>query len=202
LSTGFLGTRDLLHALSDNGRVDVAYRLLFTDTYPSWLYPVKNGATSIWEQWKGWTPEEGYANSAMNSFSHYAKGAVGEWMYENIGGIKMLETGFRRISIRPHIPEQLEWAKVSYNSASGRIRVDWKKDGTAFTMEVDVPEGTTAEVCVPGATEEKLAKLTVSGKPVTKANGLKFLKFENGQAVYEVQPGSYVFQLKDDRNKQ
>lgn len=150
LSTGFVGTRDLMHVLSKIGKDDIAYRLLFTDTYPSWLFPVKNGATSIWERWDSWTPEKGFQNAGMNSFSHYAYGAVGQWMFENIGGIKSVEPGYKKIVIRPAITEQLEWAKVSYDSISGLIKVAWTRDGEKVKLDVVIPEGVLASVYVPG----------------------------------------------------
>ncbi len=152
LSTGFVGSRDLMHVLTKIGRTDVACRLLFNDTFPSWLFPIKNGATSIWERWDSWTPEKGFQDEGMNSFSHYAYGAVGQWMFENIGGIKSLEPGFTRVAIRPIISEQLTWASVSYRSVKGVIRVDWKRDGDVVTVEVEIPQGIKAEIHVPGTT--------------------------------------------------
>lgn len=150
LSTGFVGTRDLMHVLTKIGRSDVAYRLLFTDTYPSWLFPVKNGATSIWERWDSWTPEKGFQNAGMNSFSHYAYGAVGQWMFENIGGIVSTAPGYRKVRIKPYITEQLDWAKVSYDSIRGPIKVAWTRDGQSVTLDVEIPDGVLAQVHVPG----------------------------------------------------
>jgi len=150
LSTGFVGTRDLMHVLTKIGRTDVAYRLLFTDTYPSWLFPVKNGATSIWERWDSWTPEKGFQNPGMNSFSHYAYGAVGQWMFENIGGIRSDAPGYEKIVIKPAITDQLDWAKVSYKSVRGLIAVEWRRDGAEVDLVVEIPGDTVAKVFVPG----------------------------------------------------
>jgi alpha-L-rhamnosidase len=136
--------------LTKIGRNDVAYRLLFTDTYPSWLFPVKNGATSIWERWDSWTPEKGFQNAGMNSFSHYAYGAVGQWMFENIGGIRSAAPGYEKVVIKPAITDQLEWAKVSYKSVRGLIAVEWKRDGAEVELVVAVPADTLAQVFVPG----------------------------------------------------
>jgi alpha-L-rhamnosidase len=157
LSTGFVGTRDLMHVLTKMGRTDVAYRLMFTDTYPSWLFPVKNGATSIWERWDGWTPEKGFQSLGMNSFSHYAYGAVGQWMFENIGGIKSAEPGYKKIVIKPIITDQLDWAKISYKSIRGLISVEWKRDGSKVVLDVEIPPDTMAEIFVPG--KEKAVKV-------------------------------------------
>ena len=150
LSTGFVGTRDLMNVLTKIGRTDVAYRLLLTDTFPSWLFPVKNGATTIWEHWDGWTPENGFHESEWNSFSHYTYGAVGQWMFENIGGIKSAEPGFKKIVIQPVMTQELDWAKTSYDSIHGRIAVEWKLDGNKVTMDVEIPPNTTATIHVPG----------------------------------------------------
>ncbi|MBL7115925.1 MAG: family 78 glycoside hydrolase catalytic domain [Kiritimatiellae bacterium] len=150
LSTGFVGTRDLMHVLTKIGRNDIAYRLLFNDTYPSWLFPVKNGATSIWERWDSWTPNKGFQSAKMNSFSHYAYGAIGQWMFENIGGIRHAEPGYKKISIKPIITDKLDWAKVSYDSIQGMISVNWEREGDKVNLEVEIPEGAKAEVYVPG----------------------------------------------------
>lgn len=153
LSTGFVGTRDLMHVLTKIGRTDIAYRLLFTDTYPSWLFPVKNGATSIWERWDSWTPEKGFQSAGMNSFSHYAYGAVGQWIFENIGGIKAVEPGYKRIIIKPYITDQLGWAKVSYDCIRGKISVEWAREGADVKLNVVVPPDTSATIYVPGASK-------------------------------------------------
>ena len=102
LSTGFIGTKDLMLVLSKIGRHDVAYRLLFNDTFPSWGFSIKHGATSIWERWDGWTPEKGFQDPGMNSFAHYSFGAVYQWMVENIGGIKSDGPAYKQILIEPH----------------------------------------------------------------------------------------------------
>jgi alpha-L-rhamnosidase len=112
LSTGFVGTKDLMLVLAKIGRNDVAYRLLHNTTFPSWGFSIQHGATSIWERWNGWTPEEGFADPGMNSFAHYAFGAVGQWMFENIAGINTDGSGFRRIVIRPQPGGKLSWAKA------------------------------------------------------------------------------------------
>jgi alpha-L-rhamnosidase len=153
LSTGFVGTRDLMHVLTRIGRTDVAYRLLFTDTYPSWLFPVKNGATSIWERWNSWTPENGFGDTGMNSFSHYAYGAVGQWMFENIGGIKSTEPGYKKIIIKPYITDKLTWAKTSYDCIHGKISVDWQRREKKVTLKVIVPTNVKATIHVPGKDE-------------------------------------------------
>jgi alpha-L-rhamnosidase len=153
LSTGFVGTRDLMHVLSKIGRNDVAYRLMFNDTFPSWLFPVKNGATSIWERWNSWTPEAGFGDSGMNSFSHYTYGAVGQWMFENMAGIKPLKPGYKEFQIRPVITDKLSFVKASYECIHGRISAQWSRGDDSATLSVTVPPNTTAWIYVPGKPE-------------------------------------------------
>ncbi|WP_186804781.1 glycoside hydrolase family 78 protein [Limihaloglobus sulfuriphilus] len=153
LSTGFVGTRDLMHVLTKIGRSDVAYRLLFKDTFPSWLFPVKNGATSIWERWNSWTPEDGFGDTGMNSFSHYTYGSVGQWIFENMVGIKPLKPGYKEFQIRPVITDKLSFVKASYDCIHGRISVDWHRRDQSTTLSVTVPPNTTAWIYVPGESE-------------------------------------------------
>jgi len=156
LSTGFVGTRDLLQVLSKIGRDDVAYRLLHTTTFPSWGFPIVNGATSIWERWDGWTPDKGFQSAGMNSFSHYAYGAVAGWMFKTIGGISELEPGYGRILIAPKIDPELKFAETVYDSVRGPIKVSWKKmPGSMVEMSVEVPPNVTATVRVPGEARDR-----------------------------------------------
>ncbi len=190
LATGFIGTPRLLPALNAAGRDDVAYRLLLTDTYPSWLFPVKNGATTMWERWNGWTPE-GFGDIGMNSYNHYAFGAVGEYLYGGVGGIQAASPGYKTMVIKPVIGEGLTWAKTSFESMYGRIVSNWKRDDEKLTMDVTIPANTTATVYV---TAKDAAAVTEGGKSVDKVEGVKFLRMENGSAVYTVGSGSYHFQ--------
>ena len=138
LSTGFIGTKSLMQALSMIGRDDVAFRLLHNDTFPSWGFSIKQGATSIWERWDGWTPEKGFQDPGMNSFAHYSFGAVYGWMVEHIGGID-LAVARDHVLIRPRIDPNLTWAKTSYKGPAGRIATDWKRDGDRLDLEVTIP---------------------------------------------------------------
>lgn len=146
LTTGFLGTGYLLPMLCDYGRSDLAYSILLNDTYPSWGYMIKCGATTIWEHWSSYT-EEGLQNSSMNSFNHSALGSVGEWMYEYMGGIKSIGAGFEKIQIRPYIDARVNDVCVSYESIKGLIRVEYNV--REEKMNVTVPEGTEAVVYLP-----------------------------------------------------
>lgn len=195
LTTGFLGTPWLLDALTDAGRLDTAHRLLLQDTYPSWLYPVSTGATTIWERWNSWSDSTGFADAAMTSFNHYAYGAVGDWMYRTLGGLAPAADGYRRVLVAPRPPEAVHWADTSLVTGHGTVSVGWRHEGDGFGLDVDLPPGVTAEVRVPevpGAAGE----LRESGRPVTEAAGVRSLAPLPGcAAVVEIASGSYRFTL-------
>ncbi|VDG32072.1 alfa-l-rhamnosidase [Lactobacillus acidophilus NCFM] [Lactiplantibacillus mudanjiangensis] len=129
LTTGFVGTPYLLHALSESGYSQVAYDLLLQKTYPSWLYPVSKGATTIWEHWDGIKEDGSFWSPDMNSYNHYAYGAVADWMYENVGGIRVLDDhpGLSKIAIRPEFDQRLTWVETKLKVAAGTIEVYWKQ---------------------------------------------------------------------------
>ncbi|WP_248927032.1 glycoside hydrolase family 78 protein [Paenibacillus hamazuiensis] len=151
LSTGFLGVGYLLPALTENGLEELAYTLLHQDTFPSWLYSVRHGATTIWERWDGWTDMGGFQDPGMNSFNHYSLGSVGEWMYRYMAGIDAdpQQPGFKHIVIHPRPGGRLTEVRASFESGYGLIGSSWKKKGDRFTLEIDVPVNTTATVYVP-----------------------------------------------------
>ena len=190
LSTGFVGTKDLMPVLSKVGRTDVAYRLLHNNTFPSWGFSIRHGATSIWERWDGWTPRKGFQTTGMNSFAHYAFGAVYQWMVETLGGILTDGPGFKKIVIRPQPGGKLTQAKTSYNSIRGLIATEWKRTAGKLVLDVTIPANTTARVHVPA---KNLSDITEGGQPVDRAEGVKFLQVENGTAVFYVGSGDYRF---------
>jgi alpha-L-rhamnosidase len=151
LSTGFIGVAHLLPALTSEGKLDVAYQLLETDTYPSWLYEIKRGATTIWERWDGITAAGGFQDPGMNSFNHYSFGAVGEWMYSTIAGIELDEArpAFKHVIIRPRPGGSLTSGRGSLLSSYGRIATDWTLAANVFTLSVTVPVNATASVYLP-----------------------------------------------------
>ena len=153
LTTGFLGTPYLCHVLSRFGYDDLAYKLLLQDTYPSWLYPVKKGATTIWERWDGIKPDGNFQASSMNSFNHYAYGAIGDWMYRVMAGIDTDPDypGYKKIIIKPHPGGKLTYCKASLKTQYGIISVNWHIEDNKFKMDVVVPKNTTAAVFVPDA---------------------------------------------------
>jgi len=151
LTTGFLGTPYLCHVLSRFGHQDVAYQLLMQETYPSWLYPVKMGATTIWERWDGIKPDGTFQNKDMNSFNHYAYGAIGDWMYKNIAGIVPSENapGYKEFTIAPKPGGGITAAKASFESVYGKISSDWQLHGDNMQLLVEVPPNTKAKLVFP-----------------------------------------------------
>jgi alpha-L-rhamnosidase len=192
LSTGFVGTSVLMPTLSATGNTPIAYKLLLNDTFPSWGYSIKHGATSIWERWDGWTAEKGFQDPGMNSFAHYSFGAVARWMFQTVAGIDTAEPGFQRLVIRPQPAEGLTSAKACYGSIHGRIATEWKTENGVLTLAVGIPANTTATVHLPVA---NAAGATESGKPVAQAEGVKFLRSEAGESLFEVGAGEYRFAM-------
>jgi alpha-L-rhamnosidase len=150
ISTGIHGTYMLMEQLAAYGYADVAYRLLLSRRFPSWLYSIDQGATTIWERWDGYVAGRGFQDAGMNSFNHVAIGAVGEWLYRHILGIQPDEgqPGFRRFTVKP-LPGTLAWAKGNYHSINGNIEVAWTNDGNTFRLDLTVPANTTAAVVMP-----------------------------------------------------
>ncbi len=167
-------------------------------TYPSWLFQVKLGATTMWERWDGWTPDRGFQTIGMNSFNHYAFGSVGEYLYSVVGGIRAESPGYDKIRIQPVPGEGLNWAAATYVSIHGPIATLWKRTPKGLELSVAIPPNTTATVYVPAAGTMypwSAAEITESDKPAAQAEGVKFLRMEAGAAVYEVGSGSYVFRV-------
>lgn len=198
LSTGFLGVNLLLPTLSDIGRSDVAYRLIQNTTYPSWGYSIEQGATTIWERWNSYTKDAGFGPVSMNSFNHYAYGACVEWLYRTVLGIDALTPGYGRILVKPIPGGGLTYARGHFNALPGRISSAWKIEGDTFFLDVTLPTNTTGEIHVPAASEKSVME---SSKSVAKTSGLKFLRMEDGAAIYEAQAGSYKFSVKGYKAK-
>ena len=190
LSTGFVGVSYLLPVLTQAGKLDTVFKLFLQDTFPSWLFSVKQGATTIWERWDGWTPEKGFQDPGMNSFNHYSLGSCGEWMFASLAGIDTDGPGFKKLLIRPTPGPGIAWVKASYDSIGGNIATAWKADGDSFSLNVTIPPNTTATVWVPA---KDAAAVLESGKPAASAPGLKFLRMENGAAVFDAGSGTYAF---------
>ncbi|MEA3335544.1 MAG: glycoside hydrolase family 78 protein [Chloroflexota bacterium] len=195
LSTGFVGTPYLLHVLSDEGHIDIAYSLLLQTTIPSWLYPVIQGATTIWERWDGWTQDNGFQDPDMNSFNHYAYGSVGTFLYRAVAGIDVdpARPGFKHILLRPHIGGHLEHARASYQSPYGLIESGWRVDGDRLHWQVSVPPNATATAFVPTIDTTHVLESAI---PVTQAEGLSVVGIESDALVVTLGSGQFEFESR------
>jgi alpha-L-rhamnosidase len=199
LSTGFVGVGILLPTLSAVGRDDVAQRLLLQDEFPSWLFSVKHGATTIWERWDGWTPERGvHPDAGMNSFNHYALGSCGEWLYEACAGIGMAPgtVGFEHLLIRPRTEGPLTRASATYRSVRGEIRSSWRRDEFGVMLAVTIPGNSSATVVLPAP---EGAQVLESGVPAGNAPGVRGVRREGGVVMVEVGGGEYRFEVTRDQ---
>lgn len=195
MSTGFHSTYRMMLELTKAGQNDLAYQLINHTTFPSWGYSIENGATTIWERWDGYVKGRGFQDKGMNSFNHYAIGAVGEWMYRVILGINNddAKPAYEHFVIRPYPGGGLTWAKGSYNSIRGKIESSWKLAGSEFKLDVTIPANTSATVYVPAKTAESVWE---SNAAASQATGVQFIRMEGGAAVFEVQAGRYSFTAK------
>jgi alpha-L-rhamnosidase len=195
LSTGFVGTPYISWVLSENGRPDIAYALLKQTTWPSWLYSVTQGATTIWERWDGWTHDKGFQNPSMNSFNHYAYGAIGAWLYAVVGGIDLdpERPGYKHIVMRPRPGGDLTSATTELRSIYGPIHSAWTLEKGFFDWQIVIPANTTATVYIPTA---DAADVTEGGRPAQAAAGVTLLRMEGGCAVFAVESGTYAFRSR------
>ncbi len=192
LVTGFVGTPYFCHALSQNGCVDEAYDLLLKEDYPSWLYEVKAGATTIWEHWDGLKPDGTMWSPDMNSFNHYAYGAVGEWLYRTVAGLEIDERapGYAHTIVSPRTGRRLDWAQASYDSSYGAVASAWRRSGDQITLTVTVPANATAAIVL-----EEGAQAPESELPFTK-NPAGCWQTETGSGVWTV---VYTIQPQDHK---
>ncbi len=192
LTTGFVGTPYLCHVLSRFGYLDEAYLLLNREQYPSWLYPVKQGATTIWERWDGLKPDGTFQDKGMNSFNHYAYGAIGEWMYRVMAGIEIdpAAPGYKHILIQPRPGGGFTRVSASHLTPYGRVSSAWSLDGQTFDLVVEVPANTSATIRLPGA---RLAGVTEGGQALSAAAGLSSPRQDGPDTVVEAGSGTYRF---------
>jgi alpha-L-rhamnosidase len=194
LSTGFLGTPYLCHVLSDNGYTDTAYDLLLQQSYPSWLYPVKMGATTIWERWDGEKTDSTFQDPGMNSFNHYAYGAIGDWMYRVSAGIETMGPGYKHILIQPHPSKKLSYSRATFESSYGTISSGWERKDGKVVIKVKIPANTTATIILPAASQDKV---TEGGKPLAQSINFKDLKSSDNKVFMQAGSGDYTFEITD-----
>jgi alpha-L-rhamnosidase len=192
LTTGFLGTPYLCHVLSRFGYDTVAYKLLLQETYPSWLYPVKMGATTIWERWDGQKPDSSFQVPSMNSFNHYAYGAIGDWMYRTIAGVDIADggEGYKKIKIQPHTGGHISYANADLETGYGKLSAHWKIDGGIFILDVEIPANTTAEIYIPASSADAI---TEKGTALSALTGIVVSGKQGRYIVLQTGSGSYHF---------
>ncbi|MDP2527065.1 alpha-L-rhamnosidase [Maribacter dokdonensis] len=191
LRTGFLGTPLLSKVLDETGEIDMMYKLLFNETYPSWFYSINQGATTIWERWNSYNKEEGFNPQNMNSLNHYAYGAIGEWMYERIAGISPLKAGYKVIKIAP-LPnsDYLTNASATLQTPFGTVSNSWEISNNQLKMETQIPPNTTANITVPKSGNNDIL---INNQPLKEIKKIKLLSTTDNYVEIEVQPGTYKF---------
>jgi alpha-L-rhamnosidase len=191
VSTGFLGVALVAPVLDAHGHADLAGALLRRAEPPSWIYPLRHGASTVWERWDGYTDERGFQAAAMNSFNHYALGSIGEWLYRGVAGLDQApdSVGYRELLIRPRLCG-LTWARASYESVRGTVTTAWSRRDGRFRLEVTVPPGSTALVHIPTVDPGGVRE---GGIPVAEAAGVRIVGTEPGTLRCRVVSGDYRF---------
>ncbi len=192
LTTGFLGTPYLTNVLSRFGHTDVAYKLLLQTTYPSWLYSVTKGATTIWERWDGIKLDGTFPITQMNSFNHYSYGAIGDWLYRFVTGINTYEEfpGYKKIKIKPYPGGGFTYAKAELLTYYGNVRSHWRAEKGNIFIDVVIPANTTAMIYIPGTESNTI---TESGKSISLVKEIEVVGREEGYTVLKVGSGKYLF---------
>lgn len=190
MNTGFHSTLCLMMELVKRGYAEKAYELLETKEFPSWGYSIEQGATSIWERWDGFVKGRGFQGAGMNSFNHYAFGAIGEWMYRHILGIQpdYKSPGFRHFILKPLPGGSLTWARGSFNSISGKIEAGWKKEGNLFEYQFTVPPNTSATVHIPAKNKDNV---WLDGKRLSEMPEFAVKDGPDGYIIFEINSGTY-----------
>jgi alpha-L-rhamnosidase len=196
LTTGFLGTPYLCHVLTRFGKDDIAYRLLLQDTYPSWLYPVKMGATTIWERWDGIRPDKTFEAASMNSFNHYSYGAIGDWMYRVMAGMDTYPDGpgYKHIKIMPHPGGKFTSATANLLTYYGNLSSGWEvKDGKTY-YAIDIPANTKADIYLPA---KQADDITEDDKALAMDKALVVGQYQDGYIGISVGSGVYHFAVNN-----
>jgi len=200
LTTGFLGTPYLCHVLSKWGYTNIAYRLLLQEDYPSWLYPVKMGATTIWERWDGIRPDSSFQTPGMNSFNHYSYGAIGDWMYRVVAGLDTYEDepGYKHSRIWPHPGGGLTEAEARLETGYGELSSHWKRERDSLLLDVVIPPNTSSTVYIPAPDG---GVVTEGGRLLGNVKEVKIAGVGRGYLMVELGSGSYHFAVKEDQTQ-
>lgn len=194
ITTGFLGTPYINHVLTRFNKIDVAYELLLQDAYPSWLYPVRKGATTIWERWNGIKPDGSFQYASMNSFNHYAYGAIGDWMYKVIAGINPEKPGYSEFVINPRPGGGLTSANGSLNTYYGLIRSKWNIENNQFNIEIEIPVNTSAKVYLPASSADQI---TEGGEKISGMKTIDLIEIKDDYVLLILGSGKYNFTVND-----
>lgn len=192
LRTGFLGTPLIAPVLEKVGQTDLAFDLLFKQSYPSWLYSVTQGATTVWERWDGYTHNNGYADK-QGSLNHYAYGAIGEWIYDRVVGISPITAGYKKIRIAPVITEYLQFAQGEFQSVHGTIKSHWKKTNSGLIMNISVPSNTQAQIEIP-----HLNKAVYINLQRLTSDSFEIIERNQEHAIILVDAGEYQIEVKSE----
>lgn len=190
ISTGIQTTIRMMNQLTAFGYQDVAYKLIESRRFPSWIYSIDQGATTIWERWDGYVKGRGFQKAGMNSFNHYAIGAVGEWMYRSILGINADSAGYRHFTIKPAVGGSLDWVKGSYESIAGKIAVEWKVNKSDYKLSVQIPANTTATVYLPAG-----KSISEGGQNIAGSKNIRLLHTSDEHTAWLVESGTYHFNV-------
>lgn len=194
LTTGFLGTPYLCHVLSRFNYTDLAFELLLQKTYPSWLYPVTKDATTIWERWDGIKPDGTFENPEMNSFNHYAYGAIGDWMYRVVAGLDVEGNGvgYKKIRIHPHVGGDFTYVSADYKTPYGKLFSYWEIKGNKLNLKTEIPVNTTAYINIPAASLEGVLE---SGKSLSTIKEIEIIDKTENNIVLKAGSGTYEFAI-------
>jgi alpha-L-rhamnosidase len=192
LTTGFFGTGHIADVLTENNHIETAYQLVTSEKFPSWGYSIRQGATSIWEHWDGWTEHGGFQDPLMNSFSHYGFGAVGGWLFSTVAGIAPAAPGYREILIHPRPGGGLSWARARYKSIRGLIATSWKCNDQGFHLELEIPANTTATVVLPC---ENGGEILEGGRPFESVSEVTRIEINSKTATLRIGSGHYCFDV-------
>ena len=191
LTTGFLGTPYLCEVLTHFGYNEVAYALLMQESYPSWLYPVKMGATTIWERWDGIKTDSTFQTPGMNSFNHYAYGAIGDWMYRTITGLSELAPGYKQLKIAPKPGGRLTQATAELNTPYGLAKSSWMVENEVFKFDVIIPPNTSAQLILPDAAAKKITERSID---IAKVKLIKDIRTVREDVYLTLGSGTYRFE--------
>ncbi len=194
ITTGFLGTPYISEVLTRFGHTDVAYKLLLQKIYPSWLYPVTQGATTIWERWDGQKPDGSFENPGMNSFNHYAYGAIGDWMYREMVGLDTYEgeeaVGYKHIKIQPHIGGGIQSAEASQLTYYGKLSCSWEVKDELLSLKIKIPVNTEATIFIP---TNDATRILCNAVPIKDIKGLTVVGEKAGYLQIKTGSGNYNF---------